>query len=131
MAQHEQIKRERSEELEEESHHKKKTPQPLYDQLKTPDEGMLGFQAEPSVDDHAALLADIRSDEQRANMVTQLQQSYGNTYVQRVIERIQAEKGSGQPLEPGVRSEMESSFGEDFGGVRIHADTIFDQDLLA
>jgi hypothetical protein len=85
MAQHEQIKREKSEELEEESRHKKKSPQPLYDQLKAPDEGTVDFSVEPSLERHAALLVDTHSDEQRANLVTQLQQSYGNAYVQRLL----------------------------------------------
>ncbi len=30
---------------------------------------------------------------------------------------------SGKPLDPGVRATMESHFGRDFGGVRIHADS--------
>lgn len=68
----------------EEARHRKKA-QPLYDQLKATDEGILDFQVEPSVDSHAALLADVHSDEQRANLVTQLQQSYGNAYVQLLL----------------------------------------------
>ena len=131
MAQYQRKSRKGQEELEEEeSRHKKKAPQPVYDQLKATDEGVVpvaDFLAEPSADKHAALLADVPSDEQRANLVTQLQQSYGNTYVQRVVEHIQSEKGSGQPLEPKTRSEMEAAFNQDFGNVRIHTDTTADK----
>ncbi|MBE0430683.1 MAG: DUF4157 domain-containing protein [Dehalococcoidia bacterium] len=42
----------------------------------------------PAIDDHSALLAQARSDVQRANLVSQLQQSYGNTYVQRLLSSM-------------------------------------------
>jgi len=130
MAEHKQIDRVKPEELEEESRYKKKAQPPLYDQLKAPDEGLItspDFVAKPSVGRYAALLASIQSDEQRANLVTQLQQAYGNAYVQQVMERIQAEKGSGQPLEPEIRLEMEAAFKQDFGDVHIHADAAADK----
>ena len=84
MAEHQRINREKTEGLEESSH-KKKAQQQLYDQLKAPDEGIVGFSAEPSVERHAALVANAHSDTQRATIVTQLQQSYGNAYVQRLL----------------------------------------------
>jgi len=37
-----------------------------------------------------------------------------------VEETIQSERGGGQQLDKGVRTQMESSFGTDFGGVRVH-----------
>lgn len=66
-----------------------------------------------------------------------LQRHYGNRYVQRVLamrsksvaasevhpdveETIQSERGGGQQLDKGVCTQMESSFGTDFGGVRVH-----------
>jgi hypothetical protein len=78
----------------------------------------------------------------------QLQRQYGNRYVERVValakekenverqninpnnndvspdvERtIQTERGGGAVLDHGVRHQMESSFGADFGGVRVHTD---------
>ena len=85
MSQREKINREKTEELEKEQRHKKKAHQPLYDQLKTPDEGIADFLGEPSVDRHATWLANAHSDKQRANLVIQLQQSYGNAYVQRLL----------------------------------------------
>src|ERR1700752_2154710 len=36
---------------------------------------------------------------------------------------IQSQLGEGQSLESGVRSRMESAFGEDFSDVQVHADT--------
>ena len=41
---------------------------------------------------HAALLADVHSNEQQASLVTKLQQSHGNAYVQRVACLIQAKR---------------------------------------
>ena len=84
MAEHQRINREKTEELEQ-NIHKKRYQQQLYDQLKSPDEGTVGFQAEPSLEKHTALLANSHSDKQRASLVIQLQQSYGNAYVQRLL----------------------------------------------
>ena len=86
MAQHERTNREKTKELEEDSSHKKKTARPIYDQLKASDEGAVNLIGEPSVDRHAALLAGVHSDKQRANMLIQLQKSYGNAYVQRLLK---------------------------------------------
>jgi peptidoglycan hydrolase-like protein with peptidoglycan-binding domain len=63
----------------------------------------------------------------RAQAVTELQQQRGNFYVQEIIERIRAEKGSGRPLEPQVRAKMESAFGQDFSDVRVHTDAAADR----
>jgi hypothetical protein len=118
------------EELEQDKRTKKKVQQPIYDQLKTPKEGdapttnnLVGL----TVDSNAALLAELNSYEQKIELVTQLQQSQGNNYVQKVIERIKAQEGSGQPLAEETRSEMEANFGEDFSSVRIHTDSAADQ----
>jgi hypothetical protein len=56
----------------------------------------------------------------RAQATKELQRQRGNVYVQQLMKRIQAEKGSGRPLEPEVRAEMESAFGRDFSEVRVH-----------
>lgn len=68
----------------------------------------------------------------------QLQRQYGNRYVERVlsaareegaesnqvapdVERsIHQEQGGGQALDAGVRRQMESAMGANFGGVRVH-----------
>lgn len=78
-----------------------------------------------SMDENAALLGDDRfshpaNSSQLAGLVTQLQQSYGNAYVQQVMTRIQSEKGHGQPLESGTQAEMEGAFEQDFSDVHIH-----------
>jgi hypothetical protein len=71
--------------------------------------------------------------------VLQLQRQYGNRYVQRVIaaarsenaeqqiapdveSAIERKRGSGSALGDGVRAHMESAFGADFSGVRVHTD---------
>ncbi len=67
----------------------------------------------------------------------QLQKQYGNRYVKQVlslanddaqastvhptVERaIQEQRGGGQPLDTGVRGQMEGAFGADFSRVRVH-----------
>jgi hypothetical protein len=65
-----------------------------------------------------------------ADMLGQLQHTHGNVYVQRMVADMnQAKAGEvsqstdqGQGLDAGVRTEMESVFGESFGDVRIHTD---------
>ncbi len=75
-----------------------------------------------------------------ARSLLQLQRQFGNRYVGQVLSRARAAegggdsdlgaversidqaRGGGQGLDDGVRNQMESSFGADFGGVRIHND---------
>ena len=77
---------------------------------------------------------------QRANSTNpllKLQRMYGNRYVQRALaaghggeggmqatreisEAIEKQRGLGQPLETGVRAQMESAFRMDFTPVRVH-----------
>lgn len=75
----------------------------------------------------------------------QLQKQFGNRYVEQVVARaredaeandvhptveraIQQQRGGGQPLDTGVRHQMESSMNADFSRVRVHtggqADTL-------
>lgn len=71
------------------------------------------------------------------NSLLQLQRRYGNRYVQRVLalaregegeatvspeieSAIEGARGKGEALNPGVRLQMESAFGSNFSGVRIH-----------
>lgn len=117
------------EEKEEARRHKK--AQPVYDQRK---------QAAEAEDSQARqVLARVTAEQaslaknpqvqgsQRAETMLELQQSYGNRYVQRVVGGVQAEKGSGKSLEPETRSEMEIAFKQDFGDVRIHTGTAADK----
>src|SRR5580698_5093091 len=74
-----------------------------------------------------------------SHSLLQMQRTHGNRYVQRVLEiarqgegkgegevspeveaSIERSRGGGQSLEKGTRSQMESAFGVDFSGVRIH-----------
>jgi len=63
-----------------------------------------------------------------ADMLGQLQHSHGNTYVQQVVADMKQANPSpesqstdrSQALDAGVKSEMESAFGENFGDVRVH-----------
>jgi hypothetical protein len=72
-------------------------------------------------------------------LLLQLQQQYGNRYVQRVLalacraeeasevtpeveETIARSRGAGQPLDRDVRAQMESALGTDFADVRLHTD---------
>ena len=76
----------------EEARRHKKAPQPLYDQLKVPDEGVADFQVGSSFDTHAALLGGANTDAQRSDLAMHLQKTYGNRYVQRLVEstKVQA-----------------------------------------
>jgi len=112
--------------------------QPVHDQLKqaAEPEDSQGKQAlaEMPVTEQASLVRNPQVfGAQRAKAMLNLQQTYGNRYVQRLAEgskqatldeetirRIEARRGSGQPLEPGVRSQMEGAFGHNFGDVKIH-----------
>lgn len=103
---------------------------------------------EPTVLNHAVLLADPRlslaaNAGQKVSMMNQLQQQYGNMYVQMIVsqveakkreelsnrkpgsgivQRISAEKGAGQPLDHQVRSERGAFWGHDLGGIGMNLD---------
>lgn len=78
---------------------------------------------------------------QRRSLVQNVGQNFGNRQVQRMIntlrrsassgpeggpleneisDRIQSERSSGQPLDTGIRREVESSLGQDLSQVRVH-----------
>lgn len=88
MAEHQKPGPEKGRESEETTARRKKR-QLLYDQQKTPGEGtklLASFGAQPSLEEHAGLLKSTHSAEQRASIVAQLQRSYGNAYVQRLLD---------------------------------------------
>jgi hypothetical protein len=120
MARYKRSDEDRQRELEEESSRRKKGQQPIYDQLKAQDENVSEHSKDILNSDYSPLLMDSHSAEGPASLITELQQSHGNAYVQQLIERIEAAKGTGQPLKPQVRTEMEGAFGEDFKHIRIH-----------
>jgi len=75
----------------------------------------------------------------RVQFLTQLQQTYGNRYVQRavsasrsqnvekdeskLVSEILSQKGAGRSLQPEVKQFMEPRFGYDFSNVRLHTDS--------
>ena len=88
---------------------------------------------------HASTLnrATSSSPSHTEQSLLQLQKQYGNRYVQRVLAlarkgegegevapevetAIDNSRGGGQPLDTGTRGQMESAFGSDFSGVRVH-----------
>ena len=87
-------------------------------------------------DGHTAARPDILGDgrithpanaEPLAGLLSQLQQSHGNAYVQRFVNESGGEKAheaktapESHALDAGTRSQMESAFGENFGDVRVH-----------
>lgn len=92
----------------------------------------------PSANIHATML-NRSAASQNGAFLRQLQRQYGNSYVQRVLalsrkangeaeaapeveEAIQRNRGNGQSLDGKVQAQMESAFGVDFGGVRVHTD---------
>ena len=124
----------------EETRHRKKA-QPIYDQLKQaaePEESKLKQAiAGLSTAEQASLATNPQVfGVQRAEAMLELQQTYGNKYVQRLAEgseeatldkdimhRIESQRGSGKPLEPEPRSEMEGAFGHNFDQVKVHSDS--------
>lgn len=100
-----------------------------------------------SLEGQAAVLSEERLSSpanrgQVADAMVALQKQQGNAYVQRVVKRLQAaaeneareeylektvqdlqqQKGSGHPIEGETQKEMEQSLGYDFGRVRLHTD---------
>jgi hypothetical protein len=75
-----------------------------------------------------------------AGALLELQRKHGNRHVQRVLSLarqaggesevgpeveavIEGERGRGAQLDQGVQGQMESAFGSEFGGVRVHTGT--------
>ena len=88
---------------------------------------------------HASSLNDVTGScpSRAGRSLLQLQRRYGNHYIQRILalarqgedeaevgaeveSAIERSRGRGQALDTGVRVQMESAFGSDFSGVRVH-----------
>lgn len=99
----------------------------------------------PSAKVHADLLSRATSDypARSRQLMLQMQQQYGNRYVQRVMElsrqgegeaeatpeveaAIEQARGGGRSLDSGIQRQMESAFGTNFSGVRVHTDSTAD-----
>lgn len=127
MARQKRSDEDKKEELDEDSRRRKKVQQPLYDQLKERDEEKAGLDMNASIQNHADFLMEAGNDEERSSLAAELQQSYGNAYMQQLVERIQAKKGAGRPLEHDTRMEMENALGGELKNVRIHTDSKSDE----
>jgi uncharacterized protein DUF4157 len=95
--------------------------------------------------EHTAAALEHAHGDVRGRMVSRLQQSHGNSYVQRLVQRsaaapeaetdedlagkIQAQSGGGSSLDPGVQHQLEGGLGADLSSVRVHTDA--DADHLA
>jgi hypothetical protein len=98
-----------------------------------------GFQPPEKFAPVISELSHSANGSQRASVISQLQQTYGNKYVQRVISasrsknvgedesklasEILSQKGAGRTLETKARESMESRFARNFSNVRIHTDS--------
>lgn len=99
----------------------------------------------PSAKVHADLLSRATSDypARGRQLMLQMQRQYGNRYVQRVMElsrqgageteatpeveaAIEQARGGGRSLDSGIQRQMESAFGTNFSGVRVHTDSTAD-----
>jgi hypothetical protein len=102
MPEHEGSRRQKQEEVDSRKHIKEKESESLRDQINTWGQDKLSLDEtpfQPPVERHAAMLAKTRHDPQRANLVLNLQRTYGNAYVQRLLEShaIQAKLTVSQP----------------------------------
>lgn len=97
----------------------------------------IGFPSDPPSDRHRLQLKRLEASDhsaEKSDFLKTLQQSYGNRYVQRLLDGASPDRGDrsvggstipsggGKPLEGPVQNEMESRFGESFSNVRIHND---------
>ena len=72
-------------------------------------------------------LAERRADVLGAQALLRLQREAGNEAVSELVEEqrspvLDVVESGGSPLEPAVRTDMESRLGHDFGDVRVHTD---------
>lgn len=94
MAEHEKASHKNQDGVEQKHRHGQKESQPLSDYFHVWDEGYITIGEtpfQPQIEKHTELLTMARSDEQRAGITLQLQQNYGNKYVQRLIESMKVQ----------------------------------------
>ncbi|MCW4020540.1 MAG: hypothetical protein NWF14_04850, partial [Candidatus Bathyarchaeota archaeon] len=94
MAEHEKTGQQKQEKVDQKHHAVKQKPQPLFDQFHAWGQGLVSIGETPFLprtDEHAELIARAASDEHRASLVLHLQQTYGNRYVQRLIESMKVQ----------------------------------------
>jgi hypothetical protein len=85
---HERAPRKKQEEHDQSKSINKKDSQPSFDSSHAWEQGKKAINVtpfRPKIEEHAALLGQTHTDEQRASLLLQLQQTYGNSYVQRLL----------------------------------------------
>jgi hypothetical protein len=102
MAEHEKVSRQKQGEVDQKHRVRQKEPEPPFDQSYGWEQGTDSISEtpfRPRMDQHTALLAAAHSDESRANLVLHLQRTYGNQYVQRLLNSrvVQAKLTVSQP----------------------------------
>ena len=94
MAEHQKASQKNKEDAEQKHRLKQKEPQTSLDHFHAWEQGTVAISETPfwpRMDKHAELLAMPHSDEQRASLILRLQQTYGNRYVQRLIESMRGQ----------------------------------------
>jgi hypothetical protein len=102
MPEHDRGNQRKREETDHKDRIKQKESEQLFDQVNTWGQDKLAVGEtpfQPPVERHAAMLAKARYDPQRTSLVLRLQKTYGNAYVQRLLEShvVQAKLTVSQP----------------------------------
>ena len=91
MAEHESATQQKHEKVEQKHRVSQRDYQPLIDQSYTPDQRPFSLTETPfypRMDEHAAVLSGIPFSAQRHEFIMRLHQTYGNSYVQRLMESM-------------------------------------------
>jgi hypothetical protein len=91
MAEHERTSQKKQDEVDQKRRNRQQESQPLLGPFHAWEQGTVAITETPfwpRMDEHAESLAMPRSDGQQANLVLHLQHTYGNRYVQRLIESM-------------------------------------------
>jgi hypothetical protein len=91
MAEHERAAQNKQTDVDQKHRVRQKESEASFDRFHAWDTGPFSLTEtpfSPQMDEHAELLAMSHSDEQRANLVMNLQQTYGNSYVKRLINSM-------------------------------------------
>jgi hypothetical protein len=94
MAEGERVHHDKTGDVEQKHNTKKQDSKPLFERVHTWDEGPLSLTEtpfQPRMDDHAAFLSAAGNGAPLTNFVLHLQQTYGNRYVQRLVESVRAQ----------------------------------------
>jgi len=91
MAERERANRGKHEDVDQKKRARQKEPQLSSDNFHARDQGLLSLAEtpfHPRMDEHTAMLSGIPFARQRHNFIIQLQKTYGNRYVQRLVESM-------------------------------------------